>query len=192
MKKLSITLSLWVIPLLISPIQIFSQVIIGDQVGTAADKASVLLEFANTNNKGIIVPYVRTLPSSPTPGTLLLDASDPVQARFKVYNQNTVTGTNGWFDLSGQNGSVTASLVVQPVGIAEAGAKKAIIGNAASSVDGVLVLESPDKAMVLPIVTDVNNIINPSPGMMVYVNFSPTTKRLAVFNGSKWSFWQAQ
>ncbi|MEG0926704.1 hypothetical protein [Chryseobacterium sp.] len=191
MKKLSITLSLWVITLLISPIQIFSQVIIGDQVGTAANKTSVLLEFANTNNKGIIVPYVRTLPSSPTPGTLLLDVSDPVQARFKVYNQNPISGTNGWFDLSGQNGSVTPSLAVQPVGIAETGAKT-IIGDSSSSVEGVLVLESPNKAMVLPIVTDVSNILNPSPGMMVYVSVSPTSKRLAFFNGSKWSFWQAQ
>ncbi|WP_106915860.1 hypothetical protein [Chryseobacterium aurantiacum] len=191
MKKLSITLSLWVITLVILPIQISAQLIIGDQVGTAANKTSVLLEFANTNNKGIIVPYVRTLPSSPTPGTLLLDVSDPVQARFKVYNQNPISGTNGWFDLSGQNGSVTPSLAVQPVGIAETGAKT-IIGDSSSSVEGVLVLESPNKAMVLPIVTDVSNILNPSPGMMVYVSVSPTSKRLAFFNGSKWSFWQAQ
>ena len=52
-----------------------SQVIIGDATGTATDKTSVLLEFANTGNKGVILPYVRTLPTTPTEGTILLDAS---------------------------------------------------------------------------------------------------------------------
>ena len=43
----------------------FSQVIIGDDVGTvpAGQKTSVLLEFALGQNKGIILPYVRTLPT---------------------------------------------------------------------------------------------------------------------------------
>ena len=43
--------------------------------------------------------------------------------------------------------------------------------------------------MVLPIVNSIDNIVNPSPGMMVYVN-KAGAKRLAVFNGSKWSFWK--
>ena len=61
----------------------YSQVIIGDNVGTASDKTSVLLEFANTNNKGIILTYVRTLPSAPTEGTIVLDSSIPTAARVK-------------------------------------------------------------------------------------------------------------
>ena len=55
--------------------------------------------------------------------------------------------------------------------------------------DGVLVLESATQAMLLPIVSDVNNIPNPSPGMMVFVN-KAGAKRLAVYNGAKWSFWK--
>jgi hypothetical protein len=43
--------------------------------------------------------------------------------------------------------------------------------------------------MVLPMVVDVNNILEPSAGMMVYVN-KPGLKRLAVFNGSVWTFWK--
>lgn len=159
-----------------------SQVIIGDATGTASTKTSVLLEFAAAGkNKGIIVPYVRTLPAGPE-GAILLDATTATAARMKYYN-----GT--WQDLSGQNADVTAALATQPTGITETTSANTIIGNATSSANGVLVLESTTKAMVLPIVSDVQNIIKPSPGMMVYVN-KANKKRLAVFNGSKWSFWK--
>lgn len=162
-----------------------AQIIIGDAVGTAATKTSVLLEFANTNNKGIIVPYVRTLPAAAAAneGTILLDASTATTARMRYSN-----GTS-WVDLSGQDANVTTELSGQPsTSVVETGAKS-IIGATSSAADGVLVLESTTKAMVLPIVTDVNNITSPSPGMMVYVN-KASAKRLAVYNGSKWSFWK--
>lgn len=162
-----------------------AQVIIGDAVGTAATKTSVLLEFANTNNKGIIVPYVRTLPAAAAAneGTILLDASTATTARMRYSN-----GTS-WVDLSGQDANITTELSGQPsTSVVETGAKS-IIGATSSAADGVLVLESTTKAMVLPIVTDVNNIPSPSPGMMVYVN-KASAKRLAVYNGSKWSFWK--
>lgn len=159
-----------------------SQVIIGDAAGTASDKTSVLLEFADTNNKGIILPYVTSLPSSPEPGTILLDATSTNQARVKYFN-----GSKGWTDLSGQDGNVSTEIDFQNLYTAKEVNSKAIIGDASTTADGVLVLESKTKAMVLPIVTDVNNIPSPSPGMMVYVK--GTNKRLAVFNGSKWSFW---
>lgn len=55
--------------------------------------------------------------------------------------------------------------------------------------DGVLVLESKTRALVLPQVDDVNNIPSPSPGMMVFVR-KETSERLAAFNCSKWSFWK--
>ena len=162
-----------------------AQVIIGDATGTAAVKTSVLLEFAAGQNKGIIVPYVRTMPTTPTEGTILLDASTPISSRVKYY-----AGTvKGWVDLSGQDANLTSTLTTQPAGITEATTSKAIIGAATSAADGVLVLESTTKAMVLPTVADVQNIPSPSPGMMVYVN-KAGAKRLAVFNGSKWSFWK--
>lgn len=161
-----------------------AQIIIGNALGTAGTKTSVLLEFANTNNKGMVLPFVRTMPSpvALTEGTILLDASAAASARVKFSN-----GTS-WVDLSGQNGDVTAALATQPTGITETNSKS-IIGASASAADGVLVLESSTKAMVLPIVSDVQNIPSPSPGMMVYVN-KAGAKRLAVFNGSKWSFWK--
>lgn len=163
-----------------------AQVIIGDASGTVSpgNKGSVLLEFASTNNKGIIVPYVRTRPAASVAnqGTILLDASNAATARMFYSN-----GTN-WIDLSGQDANVNSALTIQPTGVPESSAKS-IIGANSSSADGVLVLESTTKAMVLPIVSDVNNILSPSPGMLVYVNKS-AAKRLAVYNGSKWSFWK--
>ena len=168
-----------------------AQVIIGDAVGTATTKTSVLLEFALAN-KGIIVPYVRTLPTvAPirVEGTIVLDAENPLKARMKYYNGNSIPGTNGWVDLSGQNGDVTTALSKQPpLSVSEDGAKS-IIGARSSNADGVLILESATKAMVLPTVSDVNNIPSPSPGMMVYVN-KEGSKRFAVYNGSMWSFWK--
>lgn len=165
-----------------------AQVIIGNATGgPALDKSSVLLEFANTNDRGIIVPYVTTavLPTTFAGGTILLHAPKPAttSARMKYYDEVTST----WMDLSGQNGSVTAALVNQPSAVIETG--KSIIGAATSSADGVLVLESTSKAMILPIVDNTDQIIKPSPGMMVYLN-KAGAKRLAVFNGTKWSYWK--
>lgn len=194
MKKIIATLSLIIATLT------HAQVIIGNSTGTATNKTSVLLEFATDQNKGLILPYVRTLPVA-TPlrveGVILLDASSPTMTRVKYYNANAVPGSNGWVDLSGQNADLSPSglniLASQPTAVQapELSSAKAIIGAQTSAADGVLVLESTTKAMVLPTVTDVQNIPKPSPGMMVYVN-KTGFKRLAVFNGSKWSFWKAE
>lgn len=66
----------------------YSQIILGDEVGTAVDKTSVLLEFAKNQNRGIILPYVRVLPtgSALTEGTILLDATDATQASVRFFN----------------------------------------------------------------------------------------------------------
>lgn len=170
----------------------YSQIVIGGETGSAgSNTTSVLLDFPTGENKGIIVPYVTTLPTTaPTrvEGTIVLDASSTGGSRVKFYNGITTTGADGWFDLSGQDGNVSVELTQQPLNINEADSK-VIIGADTSSADGALVLESTNKAMVLPIVSDVQNIPNPSPGMLVYVN-KQGSKRLAVYNGNKWSFWK--
>ncbi|MDQ0478067.1 hypothetical protein [Chryseobacterium sp. MDT2-18] len=169
-----------------------AQVIIGDAIGTApaTGKNSVLLEFAAGQNKGIILPYVRVLPTGAAlvGGAMVLDATDATKARVRFYNGTT------WQDLSGQDANLTTPvnfMTAQPTiaSSPEASTAKAIIGAQSSSADGVLVLESTTKAMILPTVSDVNNIPSPSPGMIVYVN-KVGAKRLAVFNGSKWTFWK--
>lgn len=163
----------------------FSQVIIGDKIGTATDKTSVLVEFAANQNKGIILPYTQTLPSGSglVEGTILLDSTNPNNAKVKYYN-------GAWQDLSvGNSANISSYLTIQPSTIIEQNTKGAIIGASTSSADGVLILESGNKAMVLPMVESTDNITDPAPGMLVYINKNGA-KRLAVFNGSKWTFWK--
>lgn len=172
-----------------------AQVIIGnDTGGPATDKSAVLLEFANTSDRGIIVPYVTTvtLPTTFAGGTILLHAptGSTTTARMKYYNAFNST----WVDLSGQDGIVTAALAIQPSGVTESSTARAIIGDVPNPIpsgfpEGVLVLNSTTKAMVLPIVNNTDQIVDPSPGMMVYLN-KTGAKRLAVFNGTKWSYWK--
>lgn len=174
----------------------YSQVIIGDAIGTvpAGQKTSVLLEFASGQNKGLVLPYVRTLPSGTglAEGTLVLDASNAPSSRIKLYNGVVSAETpDGWLDLSnGNSADMSAALLVQPdLNTSESPESKMIIGAATTSAEGVLVLESEDKALVLPIVTDTDEVVDPAPGMMVYLN-KTGAKRLAVFNGEGWTFWK--
>lgn len=163
----------------------FSQVIIGDNTGTVTDKTSVLVEFATDQNKGIILPYCQTLPSGSglAEGTILLDSTNPTSAKVKYYN-------GSWQDLSVGNGAnISSYLSIQPTTITELTTQGAIIGSSTSPVNGTLILESSDKAMVLPMVESTDNIPDPAPGMMVYIN-KTGLKRLAVYNGAKWTFWK--
>ncbi|UQB69854.1 hypothetical protein [Epilithonimonas zeae] len=176
----------------------FSQVIIGNATGSvpAGQKNSVLLEFALGQNKGIILPYIRTLPSGGglVEGTFILDARDATKAKVKYYNGVTgMQSSDGWFDLSnGNTADISAAMAMQPTSatVSEDSAAKVIIGAASTSTDGVLVLESETKAMVLPMVNSTDDVTDPAPGMMVYIN-KEDAKRLAVFNGSAWTFWKA-
>ncbi|MCW3170759.1 hypothetical protein OMO38_19690 [Chryseobacterium sp. 09-1422] len=181
----------------------YSQIILGGTNGTAPanNKAAVLLEFEAGLNKGFILPSVRTLPVAPnvTPGTMLLDASvsNSTQAKVRFYApSNANADVSGWVDLSAGNvANLTTFMSLQPpstgVGaVTEETAAKTIIGADTSTADGVLVLESTTKVMVLPHVATTNDIKDPTPGMMVYIN--GTNKRLAVYNGLKWTYWAAQ
>lgn len=160
---------------------LYSQLIFGDAVGTAADKTSVLMEFANAGNRGFILPYVTNKTGISTPGSIIVDATNAASSKVQYYNGTT------WVDLSVQPSNVSSYLTIQP-GTRENASAKVIVGSNTSSANGVLVLESTDKAMVLPVVTSYQNIINPAPGTMVLVDNSGL-KSLAVYNGSQWSFW---
>ena len=166
----------------------YAQVIIGNATGTASNKTSVLLEFANTNDRGIIVPYVRSLPTGTAlvGGAIILDARTPTAARMRFY-----AGTDGWKDLnnSANDADVSTALAKQPTGITEATNANAVIGYLPATADGALVLESTTKALVLPQVDDTDRIINPAAGMLVYIN-KTGAKRLAVFNGKKWTYFK--
>lgn len=173
---------------------VFSQVRIGQSAATNLSSNSVLLEFGDTKNKGIILPYVESVPAEGSTqaagGTIIFDVSGNSEYKIKVKNQN-----NGWRDLSILSGYSTtvASSVKNPQTdpLTDNASAKVIIGSATSAADGILVLESAEKAMVLPIVNDYKAIKNPSPGMMAFLTTGPAIEqRLIVFNGQRWTFWR--
>lgn len=188
MKKTAIILSVFV------SATVFSQVRIGATNSVAnVTNTSVLLEFGTDGDKGIILPYVETVPTGANNakgGTIIFDVSANTEYKVKVKNENA-----GWSDLSVVSGySSTVETVVkvpQTLPLADQTTGKAIIGDATTTTDGVLVLDSPNKAMVLPIVSSFMAIKNPSPGMMAFLQGTTAANhRLIVFNGQKWAFWK--
>ncbi|MEJ8605334.1 hypothetical protein JSO56_00130 [Riemerella anatipestifer] len=172
---------------------VFSQVRIGSASSNVLSSSSVLLEFGDTKDKGLVLPYVEVLPTEGSQhakgGTLVFDITSTGEYRVKVKNENS-----GWSDLSGQSGysSLVESRVKTPQrGFSDITGAKTIIGTSETTTDGVLVLESADKAMVLPIVDDYKNIKNPSAGMIAFLKGATASgHRLLVFNGQTWSFWK--
>ncbi|GAB0157215.1 hypothetical protein CHRYSEOSP005_24860 [Chryseobacterium sp. Alg-005] len=148
---------------------------------TSITNDSVLLEFG-TDPKGILLPWVTNTSAvtGAVPGTMIFDISDKKVKYFRGGASST------WVDLSiDTSGVVDTSLQNS---LTEVSSAKVIMGANSSSAPGILVLESSNKAMVLPKVASPHlNIINPSPGMIAY---DTAKKQLAVFNGSVWSFWK--
>jgi hypothetical protein len=106
------------------------------QVGilkTSVD-GSGLLDFPTGTTNGIILPSVSSLPASPSNGTLLASSTDNT---VKMY-------VNGNWQNLADSGNVTA-----PVG-GDSVANGVTIGAPSSTAVGVLVLESSNKALILP------------------------------------------
>ncbi len=139
---------------------------------------STLLDFYDEpdNTRGIILPAVTSVEDvNPVNGTFVFDTLD---SKVKMYQNDQ------WVDLSTEEGS-SAQIDINPnIDIGDG----TIIGADSSSAEGILILESPDKAMILPKIPSPHlNVKSPYPGMMC---FDTATKSLAVFDGSKWYFWK--
>ncbi|AZA84614.1 hypothetical protein C1637_07185 [Chryseobacterium lactis] len=143
---------------------------------------SVSLQFGDTENKGLILPYVTDKSNITEKGTILYDVSDRKVKYLK--------DANSWFDLSVDT-TGAADVSIQGADKTEQPGAKVCISSGAGGTDttkGILVLADADKAMVLPKVASPHlNIIDPSAGMMVY---DTVKKQLAVYNGKVWTFWQ--
>ena len=155
----------------------FSQIALGK---ASINGTQTVLDFndAATNDKGIILPAVTPLPTlaSTTNGTFLFDRTD---SRVKVLENNI------WKPLS-DAGNSTALNANNNTSAETTG--KVIFGESTSSAEGILVLESPDKAMILPKISNPHTTVhNPYPGMMCYDTVS---KSLAVFDGTRWNYWK--
>lgn len=186
------------------------------QPGNTITNTSISLEFYDSgdNKYGIVLPWTSTVNNQPVAyntttgagyrgmqgtiqnGTLIFDLSDSnVKYRkdgawFNLTNVTypvTVTRADNSSQTITANNVVDSSL--QDNKRENTTAKVAIGTNsAADTTNGILVLTDTNRAMVLPKVASPHlNVINPSPGMMV---FDTVKQQLAVFNGTVWSFWK--
>lgn len=139
---------------------------------------SGILDFEADGKSGIVLPWVTTLPteSALTGGVMIFDAN----LRKVLYYDNT-----NWVDLSKRVGQV--DLTIQEL-VPESIKSGTVIGALMSSVAGVLVLESSDKALILPkVVSPHLNIVNPMPGTICY---DKVKKLVCIYNGNEWTFWK--
>lgn len=152
-----------------------AQIAIGKQ---STEGNNTILDFGTGTTNGIILPIVETLPTEGSAGleggTFLMDKND---LKLKMYD-----GTQ-WVALS-DAGSISAVTFNTS---AEKG-DGVIFGNNTTTAKGVLVLESTDKAMILPkVASPETNIKSPYPGTMCY---DTTSKSVAIFDGLKWNYWK--
>lgn len=146
-------------------------------IGKTTVSPSAILEFDNTagSTKGILLPSVidANNMTNVTPGTLVFD-----RATSKVkYNDGF------WKELTDFQGITP----LQTAGVDLPNAR-VIIGNQNTTTDGVLVLEAPDKALILPhIIAPELNVKSPVPGMICY---DPVKNLLCIYNGKEWFFWK--
>ena len=194
----------------------FAQVAIGKsevskiQPANTINNPSISLEFYDNadNKKGLVLPWTSTVSNQPlaynsttgagyrgiqgtvVDGTIILDLSDKKVKYMKKGAWSSLTGA-----LPLKIGATTYNAFnaidssLQDDKKEETNAKAAIGTNGATDTTaGILVLTDTNKAMVLPKVASPHlNIKNPAPGMMAY---DTTTKQLAVYNGTVWSFWK--
>lgn len=142
-----------------------AQVAIGK---TGITNSSVLLEFG-TAPKGIRLNPVENVTSlTASAGTIAFDGAT---GSFRYYN-----GT-GWS--TSDAGGITGGNPTEP----DNNTQGTIIGATTSSLQGAVILEASDKAIVLPKVSNALVIASPPKGLMVY---DISLKALKVYNGNNW------
>ncbi len=166
---------LFIIGILFTGLAVNAQASIGKN---ESPDGSGILDFEAGGKSGIVLPWVTALPEEAalTGGVMIFDTN---LKKVRYYNN-----TN-WVDLSKRAGQV--DLTIQDL-VPESIKRGIVIGALISSVARVLVLESSDKALVLPKVVSTHlNIVNPMPGTICY----DTVKKLVcVCNGNEWTFWK--
>lgn len=145
-------------------------------IGKESIDGDGILDFAPNTTNGIMLPIVETLPNDAVAGTILMDKNDKI-VKMK--------DNAAWLPLS-DAGSVNNATFNTNTEVA--GPNRVIIGNSSTAAPGVLVLESADKALILPKIADPHiNVKSPYPGMICYDTVSKT---MAVFDGLKWNYWK--
>ena len=140
---------------------------------------SGILDFPMNTKKGIILPSVtNSLNMTPvTRGTLVYDAT----------TKNVQYYDGSWKSLNffGTAGTPRTLLPGNDLPNVKVGV---IIGSTTSAAEGVLILESSTKALILPKVENpATTVIGPVAGMMCY---DPVKNIMAIYNGTDWTFWK--
>ena len=136
-----------------------------------------------SNKKGLILPSVLVTPNFGTAGSA---ASNAQNGTF-IYDRQTrkvrFYENGAWKDMSDEGDNAT----LVPFAGSESG-NGVVIGTSPSAAKGVLVLESTNKALVLPHIFNPDlTVINPYPGMMCY---DTNSNSIAVYDGSNWNYWK--
>lgn len=138
--------------------------------------SNLLTDIETTNTKGLILPAVTSmpLPSNSQNGTFVFDRQS---GKNKFYENGA------WKDMSDE-GSITDMV---PITGSEVG-NGVIIGSDSSIAKGILIFESPDKALVLPHIKNPHlSVLKPYQGMMCY---DTESNAIAVYDGVNWNFWK--
>lgn len=152
------------------PCDIFSQVAYGKK----SIDGSGMVDFAQDSGRGLILPIVEQLPTIVSNGTLLVLKQD---SSVYVYEDST------WLQLS-KNGKLPLNFIT----ISGAENDSTIIGAKLSSASGVLILESSNKALILPKnATTHVDIKSPRIGT---ISYDKTYKSIAVYDGNRWIYWK--
>jgi len=160
----------------------YAQVSIGGK--QSVEGTSTILDFNSTatNTNGIILPAVFDISSAlatstaSNNGTFLFDVSTQ---KIKMYENNA------WIDLTEAGNS---AIISKNASLESSLNQGVIIGSDTSGAKGVLVLESSNKAMILPRISNPHlTVKSPYPGMMCY---DTVGKAVAVFDGTVWNYWK--
>ena len=146
-------------------------------IGKTSTSTSGLLEFNDdtSNVKGIILPRTTSAVATES-GTLTFDATTK---KIQYFDKDTAT----WKELTDE-GNYTEQIPVTSSEVSDG----VIIGAETSNAKGILVLESTNKALILPKIANPHlNVKNPEPGMICY---DTSSKTFALFNGTKWHYWK--
>ncbi|WP_322969496.1 hypothetical protein [Faecalibacter sp. LW9] len=172
---------------IITSILLFAGTLVSAQVAIGKETingTSTILDFydAADNFRGIILPAVNDTSAAlaantiANNGTFLFDRTDK---KVKMYENGA------WVELSEEGDYANLIVNTSDENNQEQGV---IIGSETSEAKGVLVLESADKAVILPKIANPHATVNsPYPGMMCY---DTASKSLAVFDGSVWNYWK--
>jgi hypothetical protein len=163
------------IQIFVAAVLLFGELQAQHAIGKKSVSGSGLLDFAADSQKVIVLPLLDSLTSSASKGTMAAYRKDS-----SIYMRNDSAwvkySTSGLNPLNSLNHSGTEKI------------KSTVLGSKTTNVEGALVLESSNKALILPKNSNPHSQIPmPRIGSICY---DKTRKSLAIFNGKIWTYWQ--